>query len=578
MNITTDTSPKQSHPSADKYELSVATEHDDQAPTASLQDVDAADDVLVLQDNPPQHAQFFALRQGRYTKSCIYINEQDLLPQIEGFDGALFMLFDSWEKAHNYIQELPHPSIQEAAIIDNNSNFAQDGTEQLEEDSNWERKFREIASFHSDHGTSDVPAHTDLGHFAAQQRLEYRQCIGNKPSFLTQDRVERLKTIDFCFGGPKDRKKFFTCVDELVRYRSKNEMRDPPSGSMLSKWIVNMQKRYLEFNRGNTSVAGMDAAKCEVLDGLGFDWTNEAPAAVEVLPGDQVVHPKTLEMGAAVSEIVEQALIPNVSKVEELQLITQTVELAEVDTAELASVAIGPEQAGAHLLLSTLEGHEVQHAENNLTHSILPSKKRKADFLISEGCWDTMYEELKQFKAKHGHCIPPVQPVTRMRQWVDKVRLEYKKLRAGNLSLLTAQRIQSLNDIGFLFERKVKPRTWEQRFQELTRFKESFGHCKVPRLFNQPSYEGLGKWVADQRMKHNYMERGKKSNMTQERAKRLTDLGMVWSIFKLPPKEERAERKPWGHRYQDLLEFKKQHGHTLVPQVRMHFPSGQTSS
>ncbi len=111
---------------------------------------------------------------------------------------------------------------------------------------------------------------------------------------------------------------------------------------------------------------------------------------------------------------------------------------------------------------------------------------------------------------------------------------------------MTAQSIERLNDIGFLFDRKVKPRTWEQRFQELTRFKESFGHCKVPRLFNQPSYEGLGKWVADQRMKHNYMERGKKSNMTQERAKRLTDLGMVWAIFKLPPKEERAERNAQG--------------------------------
>jgi len=107
--------------------------------------------------------------------------------------------------------------------------------------------------------------------------------------------------------------------------------------------------------------------------------------------------------------------------------------------------------------------------------------------------WDNLYEELKRFKAKNGHCIPPVQPATKLRQWVDKVRLEYKKLRAGNLSLLTAQRIQSLNDIGFQFERKVKPRTWEERFQELTCFNHNFGHCKVPRLFNQPSYEALGK-------------------------------------------------------------------------------------
>jgi hypothetical protein len=136
-----------------------------------------------------------------------------------------------------------------------------------------------------------------------------------------------------------------------------------------------------------------------------------------------------------------------------------------------------------------------------------------------------------------------------LRQWVDKVRAEFKKLRPEKPSFLTAQRIQSLNDIGFQFENKVKPRTWEERFQELKEFKDKFEHCKVPRLFNQPSYEGLGKWVADQRMKYNHMLKGKKSNMTPEKAQRLTDLGMVWAVFKLPPKDERAERKPLSHHF-----------------------------
>ena len=113
----------------------------------------------------------------------------------------------------------------------------------------------------------------------------------------------------------------------------------------------------------------------------------------------------------------------------------------------------------------------------------------------------------------------------------------------------------------------MKPRTWEERFQELKEFEDKFEHCKVPRLFNQPSYEGLGKWVADQRMKYNHMLKGKKSNMTPEKAQRLTDLGMVWAVFKLPPKDERAERKPWSHRFQELLDFKKQHGHMIVPQA-----------
>ena len=57
--------------------------------------------------------------------------------------------------------------------------------------------------------------------------------------------------------------------------------------------------------------------------------------------------------------------------------------------------------------------------------------------------------------------------------------------------------------------------------------------------------------------------------MTPERAKLFNDIGMVWSILKQP--ESRAERLPWEERYQQLLAFKEQHGHTVVPQ---HYPGG----
>jgi viroplasmin and RNaseH domain-containing protein len=561
----TDTSPNQDLlPPGEQYDYSTAAE---QRENEALLPIDNVTGDALLDETPQERAQFFALRQGRYTKSCIYIHEQDLLPQIDGFDGADYMSFDSWDKAYEYIQESRHPTMQDATTAENDPHLQLDQADQIEEESEWERRYIELVDYHYVHGTSDVPTHTDLGHFAARQRLEYKHFINNKARYLTQDRVDRLKEIHFCFGGQKDRKTFQTYVEELVHYRTKNEGRDPPNGSMLTKWISNMHKRYVEFKKGNTAVSGMDAAKGEILERLGFYWSNEDAAAVEVHPMDQSDHPEIVETGAEVSGAIEETPTISTIQLEELPLIRQ--HLTEVGTAEAAFIATAPGQGDADLLSLPLESHTVQHAETNIMENMRPTKKRKMD-LMSDDSWDNFFEDLKQFKAKNGHCIPPVQPATKLRQWVDKVRLEYKKLRAGNNSLLTAQRIQNLNDIGFQFERKVKPRTWEQRFQELISFKENFGHCKVPRLFNQPSYEGLGKWVADQRMKYNYMMQGKKSNMTQERAQRLTQVGMVWSVFKLPPKEERAERKPWSHRYQELLKFQKQHGHTLVPQVSTH--------
>ena len=150
---------------------------------------------------------------------------------------------------------------------------------------------------------------------------------------------------------------------------------------------------------------------------------------------------------------------------------------------------------------------------------VAPLKKKKKTDLLSDEMWDTMQQELREFKAVHGYTIPPVQPNTLLRQWVNKVRAEYKKFIAGDSSVLTAERIQSLNDVEFQFARKYKPRTWEARFEELIKFKANFGHCKVPRLFDQANFEGLGKWVADQRAKYNKMIRGKKFNMTAEKAK-----------------------------------------------------------
>jgi hypothetical protein len=76
----------------------------------------------------------------------------------------------------------------------------------------------------------------------------------------------------------------------------------------------------------------------------------------------------------------------------------------------------------------------------------------------------------------------------------------------------------------------------------------------------------MKKWVSVQRIKHGNMLKGKKGDsMTPEQAKKLDDLGMVWSINKPPPPEKRADRKPWSHRFQELVDFKEEYGHTFVP-------------
>jgi hypothetical protein len=541
---------------------------------------------------------FYVLLQGKSTQRCIYLDEHDLQPQIDGYQDAKYTICDSWEMACQYISapssSLDHHHHELEFTPQISSQQEIEGTitcQTIDESALWEVRYEELVQYYKSHGTSDVPAQSILGHFAARQKIEYVAFLHGKPTCLTQDRIDRLRAIDFSFGGHRDRKTFQRYVDELYRYREKHGGEDPPLGSKLSKWMLGMQKKYLEYKKGNKSMNGIDRVKCDALERLGFEWTRcvssnvssgvNAPTAMQPLshslnlvedtPVEALELSQVLNNGDDRKDWNSQSSKDGVIGALENPQSDAVIIVNKLIESQF-STSPSPDTIHPSLAMNNLASLSWSHRMDQsgeiscLETSPRTSKKRKAD-CISDDTWDDFYEELKAFKEKNGHCIPPVQPATKLRQWVDKIRNEYKKLRAGSPSILTAQRLQKLNDIDFQFERKIKPRTWEERYEELARFKEKFGHCRVPRLFSQPSYEGLGKWVADQRMKYNYMLQGRRTNMTPERAQRLTELGMVWAVFKLLPKEDRAERKPWDHRYVELVEFKRQHGHTLVPQA-----------
>lgn len=89
---------------------------------------------------------------------------------------------------------------------------------------------------------------------------------------------------------------------------------------------------------------------------------------------------------------------------------------------------------------------------------------------------------------------------------------------------------------------------WEARLRELQEFREERGHCDVPR--KHPG--GLGHWVEHQR------RGGKEGNphRNAEQTQKLEELGFRWD----------AERCSWVERFQQLQEFKEEHGHCNVPQ------------
>lgn len=88
--------------------------------------------------------------------------------------------------------------------------------------------------------------------------------------------------------------------------------------------------------------------------------------------------------------------------------------------------------------------------------------------------------------------------------------------------------------------------SWNERFEELKRYKDSNGHCDVPQIYDT----GLGTWVSAQRSQYKRYAVGKTSSMTHQRKASLDKIGFSWSLRK---------RFSWDERYAELKHYSDTH-------------------
>jgi hypothetical protein len=178
--------------------------------------------------------------------------------------------------------------------------------------------------------------------------------------------------------------------------------------------------------------------------------------------------------------------------------------------------------------------------------------------------WEEMFASLQKYKQEHGTLDVKKDPENiGLYNWVQAQRLEYKKLADENDSKLSAKKIQRLLDLGFSFSKRSKYMKWNDRIEQLKEYKIKHGHLKIP--INDPE---LGDFAARQRTEYaKYIEGRKDTVMTAAKEKQLRDLGFVFLNGKRISDEKRSRpKRTWEERFQELLEFKERHGHTIVPQ------------
>ena len=145
------------------------------------------------------------------------------------------------------------------------------------------------------------------------------------------------------------------------------------------------------------------------------------------------------------------------------------------------------------------------------------------------GKWNERYQELVKFQQEHGHCSVPSQFPSNppLAQWVKRQRYQRKIFKEGQHSTMTEERKILLDNLGFIWDSHSS--FWEDRFQELTAFKEKHGHANVPTKY--PENLQLAIWAKCQRRQFKIFrtEGPKQSNMTLDRINKLTTIGFVFN-------------------------------------------------
>jgi len=186
------------------------------------------------------------------------------------------------------------------------------------------------------------------------------------------------------------------------------------------------------------------------------------------------------------------------------------------------------------------------------------------------GVFEKRCHQLLAFRDEFGHCNVPqkykVDPSLGI--WCKVMRTTYGKIQKGLMNLsrvLSQDRIERLEEIGFQWEVCDYDAAFENRCDQLVTFKKEFGHCNVPVKYQRN--RSLGQWCSGMRSTYSRIQRGlpTKSVLPVERIERLEEIGFQWQAS--------FHDDSFEKRCSELLKFKTEFGHCNVPNS---FPSNQS--
>lgn len=442
----------------------------------------------------------------------------------------------------------------------------------------WLKWYRELENYVREHGNPHVPRtykNTRLASWVWIQRARrYKSYSGAPP--LTQNQIDLLDKLGYLWDPRED--KWGLRLERLKSFIKTHGHCEvglvADADDDLKKWVIKL--------RAIHALGTLSIERKEELDSIGFSWKGRAidekwlqryeqlKAFHSVNGNSDVCFKWKMDpgLGAWVSTQRQRRAKGQLSE-EQIQLLEalgftwQHHNRGSWDD-RLGEVAAFKEKNG-HCDIPQLYpenpklGRFVNITRSQRKRGTLSADRiSKLDALgfiwdkqVEEGisvAWETHFNELIQFKARYGHCMVPTENSdnSSLGHWVSVQRGLRRK---GSLH---PKREEMLNSIGFVWKCRAidsdeREEAWLENFHQLVEFGKQKGHLRVPTQW--PENPKLGQWVSKQRQLR------KLGRLDATKEEKLLSIGFVWD----------SGIDLWFDRYNQLIEFKNQHGHCNVP-------------
>lgn len=141
---------------------------------------------------------------------------------------------------------------------------------------NWTDHLEEAAEYQKKNGHCAIPhnypPNQQLARWAKRQRYQYKLCKYGKPSSMTQERVQALEKLDFCWNAHKEN--WYARYEELKQFKMDLGHSNVPSNyevnRKLATWVKCQRRQYKLSHMGEHSNITPD--RIELLEKLDFVW------------------------------------------------------------------------------------------------------------------------------------------------------------------------------------------------------------------------------------------------------------------------------------------------------------------